>query len=81
LAGLGEERVVALLSSLTADQRAVLALRVLGELSLEETAQALGRDVGSVKSLQHRGLARLRRKLSTDPYPHGVPGRLNTRHA
>jgi len=81
LAGLGEERVVALLAALTADQRAVLALRVLGELSLEETAQALGRDVGSVKSLQHRGLARLRRKLSTDPYPHGVPGRLNTRHA
>jgi RNA polymerase sigma-70 factor, ECF subfamily len=72
---------VALLTELTPDQRAVVALRVLGELSLEETARVLGRDVGSVKSLQHRGLARLRRRLSTDPYPRGVPARLNTRHA
>jgi RNA polymerase sigma-70 factor, ECF subfamily len=81
LSGLGEQRVVALLTELTPDQRAVVALRVLGELSLEETARVLGRDVGSVKSLQHRGLARLRRRLSTDPYPRGVPARLNTRHA
>jgi RNA polymerase sigma-70 factor (ECF subfamily) len=81
LTGLGEQRVVALLTELTPDQRAVVALRVLGELTLEETARVLGRDVGSVKSLQHRGLARLRRKLATDPYPRGVTGRLNTRHA
>lgn len=81
LAGLGEQRVVALLATLTPDQRAVVALRVLGELSLEETAQALGRDVGSVKSLQHRGLARLRRNLAADPYPRGGLARLDTRHA
>lgn len=81
LSALGERRVVALLATLTPDQRAVVALRVLGELSLEETARVLGRDVGSVKSLQHRGLARLRRNLAPDPYPRPALARLDTRHA
>jgi RNA polymerase sigma factor (sigma-70 family) len=81
LSRLGEDRVVALLRELTPDQRSVLALRVLADLSLETTAQVLGRDIGSVKSLQHRALARLRRKVGANPYPASGTGRLNTRHA
>lgn len=81
LAVLGEEWVVELLGTLTPDQRSVLALRVVADLSLEETAAVLGKDVGSVKSLQHRALARLRRKLSAKPYPHDALVRLNPRHA
>lgn len=81
LTGLEEHRVLALLRELTPDQRAVLALRVLADLSLETTAQVMGRDVGSVKSLQHRGLTRLRRKVGANPYPARAAGRLNTRHA
>ena len=81
MVGLGDERVVALLSGLTPDQREVIALRVLADLTLEQTALVLGRDVGSVKSLQHRGLARLRKKVATDPYPSGRLVRLNPRHA
>lgn len=78
---LAQERVVALLRRLTADQRAVLALRVVADLSLEQTAAVLRRDVGSVKSLQHRALARLRKEVSPDPYPAAVLARLHPRHA
>ena len=51
---------LALLHRLTEDQREVLALRVVADLSLEDTAVALGRSVGAVKSLQHRALDALR---------------------
>lgn len=81
LEGLEEERVIELLGMLTPDQRSVLALRVVADLTLEETASVLGKEVGAVKSLQHRALERLRRKLSSEPYPQQALGRLNPRHA
>jgi RNA polymerase sigma-70 factor (ECF subfamily) len=52
-----------LLYSLTPDQRDVVALRVFGELSLEEVATVLGKGTGAVKALQRRGLESLRRML------------------
>lgn len=55
------------LDVLTADQREVLLLRVVADLSLAETAQVLGKPVGAVKALQHRALARLRAAVSPDP--------------
>ena len=64
LAGLGRERVQALLEELTPDQRQVLALRVIADLSLEQVAEALGKPVGAVKALQHRALESLRRKIA-----------------
>jgi RNA polymerase sigma-70 factor (ECF subfamily) len=81
LEAFGEEWVSEVLATLTPDQRSVLTLRVVADLSLEETAAVLGRDVGSVKSLQHRALGRLRRELSAKPYPREVFARLNPRHA
>ncbi len=48
---------------LTEDQQNVLALRFSQELSLEETAQILGKSVGAVKVLQFRALEALRRYL------------------
>lgn len=60
----GSERVAALLDELTADQRDVIELRIIAELSLEQTAETLGKPVGAVKSLQHRALAALERKIS-----------------
>lgn len=63
LTALHTERVHALLAQLSADQREVLLLRVVGDLSLEQTATALGKRVGAVKALQHRALATLRRLL------------------
>jgi RNA polymerase sigma-70 factor (ECF subfamily) len=48
---------------LPADQRAVLLLRVLADLTVEQVAQVLGRSVASVKALQRRGLRTLRQRL------------------
>jgi len=64
LARLGDANARRLLAVLTDDQRDVLLLRVIGDLSLEETAAVLGRPVGAVKSLQHRALGRLRKKVA-----------------
>lgn len=57
-------RVGELLEVLTDEQRAVVLLRVVNELSLEETAQVLDRTVGSVKALQHRAFNALRAHLA-----------------
>jgi RNA polymerase sigma-70 factor (ECF subfamily) len=69
-AALGVERVRGFLDRLSPDQRDVIALRVIGGLSVEQTAAALDKSYEAVKALQHRGLARLRRKLSEEQ---GVP--------
>ena len=63
---LGDERLRALLDVLSPDQRDVLLLRIVGDLSLEDTAAALGKNRGAVKSLQHRALATLRRHLERE---------------
>ena len=52
-----------LLSALSDDQREVILLRVLGDLSLEQTATITGKNVGAVKALQHRALAALRKSV------------------
>jgi RNA polymerase sigma-70 factor (ECF subfamily) len=63
LANVGAEWADHLLESLPPDQRAVVALRVTADLSLEQVAQILDKRVGAVKSLQHRALAALRRNF------------------
>lgn len=60
----GQGRVEALLARLPAVQREVVLLRVLGELTLEETATVLGRTVASVKAHQHRAMSALRGHLT-----------------
>ena len=51
-------------SDLEPSQRDVLALRFLSELSLKETAFAMGRTEDAIKALQRRGLAALRLSLA-----------------
>ncbi len=58
--GPGSPHLEQLLGQLNADQRSVISLRILGDLSVEQTAQVLGRSAGSVKQLQRRGLLALR---------------------
>jgi RNA polymerase sigma-70 factor (ECF subfamily) len=60
LEALGTQRVEAMLAGLSPDQREVLLLRIVGDLTLEQTAQVLGKSIGAVKALQHRGLTALR---------------------
>lgn len=50
---------------LTREQRLVLCLRFDEDRSLAEIAESLGRTVGSVKALQHRGLTRLAQELGS----------------
>ncbi|MGF1666299.1 MAG: RNA polymerase sigma factor [Acidimicrobiia bacterium] len=61
-----QARALAMLSSLTPDQAEVVALRVLGDLSLEQVASITGRKVNAVKQLQHRAFESLRRSLSDE---------------
>lgn len=61
------------LQVLTEEQRMVVTLRVLGEMTLEETAATLDRSVGSVKALQHRAFIALRAHLASSRNPVGAP--------
>ncbi len=72
LVSLQTERVRRLLDLLPADQRDVLTLRVLGDLTVEQVGQALGKSAGAVKQLQRRGLITLRRHLDQHPAEGGV---------
>ncbi|RBY84178.1 RNA polymerase sigma factor [Blastococcus sp. TF02A-26] len=64
LTRLGTESVHRLCAALPADQRSVVLLRVLADLTVEQVAEVMGRSVGSVKALQRRGLRRLREELA-----------------
>ena len=63
LSRIGYEEVQRLLGILSPDQQAVILLRILGDLSVEDTAVAVGKRPGAVKQLQRRGLATLKREL------------------
>jgi RNA polymerase sigma factor (sigma-70 family) len=69
LAELAEERVQRLLDGLSPDQRSVLLLRIVGDLTVEEVARAVGKRPGAVKALQRRGLAAIRRELEREGVP------------
>jgi len=45
------------------EQRQVIMLRFMADMSIQEVASTLGRTEGSVKALQHRGLQSLARRL------------------
>ena len=51
------------MNALTQEQRDVIMLRFIAELSIQEVAVRLGRSEGSVKALQHRGIQSLARRL------------------
>jgi len=66
---LGSGRVRELLASLSPDQQDVLLLRVMADLSVDDIARILGKRPGAIKALQRRGLARLRREISSKAVP------------
>jgi RNA polymerase sigma-70 factor (ECF subfamily) len=66
LAAEGVDRVTRLLAMLPPDQRDVLAMRVIGDLTVEQIAQVVKRSPGAVKQLQRRALVALRGHLAQD---------------
>ena len=76
------EAMGAALATLTDEQREVIALRFFGGLSAREVAEVMGKQEGTVRGLQFRALATLRRRLGieasrpNEPVPDGpVEGR------
>lgn len=68
-AALSTERVQALCHQLVPDQRDVLLMRLLGRLTVDEVAAALGKTPGAVKALQRRGFAAVARLLEREGVP------------
>jgi len=48
-----------LLEHLSPDQRDVLTLRLVGDFTVDQIAQVMGRQPGAIKALQHRAVTRL----------------------
>jgi RNA polymerase sigma-70 factor (ECF subfamily) len=63
---LGTDRVRALCESLRRDQRNVVLLRLVAQLSVDEVATVLGKSPGAVKALQRRGLEAIGRILGRE---------------
>ncbi|MFE9191959.1 SigE family RNA polymerase sigma factor [Micromonospora sp. NPDC007208] len=71
-------RVRAALMQVPRGQRAVLVLRYYEELSVQETAEILGRSTGTVKSQTARGLSALRAALAAQD-KHGAKQKVSVR--
>jgi RNA polymerase sigma-70 factor, ECF subfamily len=66
----------AAMEQLSEEQQQVLLLRYVGELSAPEVAAVIGKNVGAVRALQHRGersLARILGAATGAPAPSSVP--------
>ena len=63
LASLAEREVAAMIGDLSPDQQSVLLLRILGDLTVEQVADVIGKRPNAVKALQRRGLAAIRRRV------------------
>jgi RNA polymerase sigma-70 factor, ECF subfamily len=54
------------LAALTSDQREAISLRFFSGLSAREAAEAMGKQEGTIRGLQFRAIAALRRELGVD---------------
>ena len=65
----GDERVRQMLARLAPEQRDVLLLRIVGDHTVEQVAEAVGKTPGAVKALQRRGLRALSKEISSGGVP------------
>jgi RNA polymerase sigma-70 factor (ECF subfamily) len=63
----GDRAVADVLAELVPDQREVLTLRVVGDLTVDQVAGVLGKSRGAVKALQRRAIAAVQRRLEETP--------------
>jgi RNA polymerase sigma-70 factor (ECF subfamily) len=61
--------VYELCAELSDDQREVLILRIVGDLTVEQVSLIVGKSVGAVKALQRRALTSLRRRVEREGVP------------
>lgn len=61
---LGETSALNLLTTLPEDQRNVMMLRIVADLTVEQVATVLDKRPGAVKALQRRALEAMRKKIS-----------------
>lgn len=69
IALLGDGWVAAQLDELTAEQREVVVLRIVADLTIEATAEVVGKRVGAVKALQRRAFRALARNIEREAAP------------
>ena len=69
VANLGPTELDHLLEVTTPDQRDVMLLRYVADLSLHEVAEVLGKDYNAVKALHRRAMDALRAHLAKVAYP------------
>src|SRR5213076_2561529 len=69
------------LASLTDEQREAITLRFFAGLSAREAAEAMGKQEGTVRGLQFRAIAALRRQLGIEPDGHDLVDLRAPRHA
>ena len=62
-------RVAELCARLAPDQREVVVLRILGDLTVDQVAEVLGKSQGAVKQLQRRAFEALRRLVDREGVP------------
>jgi RNA polymerase sigma factor (sigma-70 family) len=62
--GVADRRIGDALRRLPEQQRSVVLLRVLGDLSVAEVARVLGKTPGAVKAAQQRAMSSLKRQLT-----------------
>lgn len=63
---LGHDWVMRVSEPLSADQRTVLLLRTVADLTAEEVAKITGKTAGAVRALQRRALEAIRKKLARE---------------
>jgi RNA polymerase sigma-70 factor (ECF subfamily) len=66
---IGTRRVEELCEQLVPDQRDVLLLRLVADLTVEQVAEVVGKSPGAVKAVQRRGLASLARISKREGVP------------
>lgn len=69
MGNLGAEWVHTVIAALAPDQREVLLLRVVADLTVEQIAEVVGKTPGAVKALQRRALGALRQRLERKGVP------------
>ena len=63
------DRVTELCGRLAPDQREVVLLRIIGDLTVDQVAEVLGKSQGAVKQLQRRGFEAIRRLIDREGVP------------